>query len=382
MARKKDSDAVEKVFGAEPAWDAGAYQGLLKDDPDWAIAKAINWYQQNATVKENKRWVFDYMKFTKSPKADVEQAKLVDLERFKKDSNRVGYLARIAVRGATLPDNWAKKLKAGIEQFVAWGADKESKSATKAETKRPSVHDRMRVQVTELLEGLEVQVDEFITGIGKRTPPRAWPSMGKFLEAHGVKGKQTSMIADHFRPVLEELQEALEKTDAQLTEGYDFLTKPQLKRLAQFIEGWIAECEEHGATKRKSRKPRKKKQKSPEQLTAKLKCLKESKDFKVSSIDPAKMVGADCIIIFNTKYRFLTIYRAMDQSGMTVKGTSIKSFSVEKSQERRLRDPAKILPLMLKEGIRGISAAFKEVHSKDRVPKGRLNEHCIILRVL
>lgn len=384
MSKNKDSAVTEKAYGSEPSWDAGPYHKLLQsEDPDWAIAKALNWYHLNATPKENKRWIFDYLKFTKASKADIERVKLVDLEKFKRDTNRVGFLARMAVRGAILTDNRTKRLKDGILQFIAWGAEKETKVAAKAsETKRPSVHDRIKDQVSELLANLEIEIDEFVVGIGKRTLPRDWFSMEKFLKVQGIKGKQTSMIADHFRPLLEEIQEAIEKTDEQLQEGYDFLTRPQLKRFAQFVEVWITDCESHGATKRKSRKPRKKKQKSPEQLVARLKYLKESTEHKVVSVDPTKMIGADCIVIFNTKYRFLTIYRAVDQAGMTVKGTTIQSFSVEKSQERRLRAPEKILPVVVREGLRGITAVFKEVRSKDRVPKGRINKDCVIVKVL
>ncbi len=190
------------------------------------------------------------------------------------------------------------------------------------------------------------------------------------------------MIADRWRPLLDEVNEAIAKTDAQLVEGYEFLSRPQLKRFGKFLEVWITDCEAHGATKRKQRKTRVKKVKTPEQLVAKVKYLDKSKEFKVKSVDPKGMIGADCIIIFNVKYRFLTIYRAKDAQGMTIKGTTIQNFNTTKSKERRLRKTKPMLNVAAKMGIRGIGNEFKNVRTRDRVPTGRINKHCVIMRTL
>lgn len=377
------STALLQVYGVEPDWDSGTYADLLKDDPNWATAKAMNWYYLNTSPKHTKRYVLEYLKRVKTKKSVVDKIKLVDLRTFRFDPNRTGFLGRMATRGATLPEFYKKKLETGVAYLTDIGAakQKEAKKQEKLQAKRPTVHDRMREQVGELLAGLEEQLDEFMTGIKKRTLPRDWYSMAKFLKIHEVKGKQTSMIADRWRPLLDEVNEAIGKTDEQLIEGYEFLTRPQIKRLSKFLEVWITDCEAHGATKRKARKTRKKKVKTPEQLVAKVQYMAKSKEFKVSSVDPKTMIGADCIVIFNTKYRFLTIYRASDPSGLTIKGTTIKNFSA-KSIERRLRKPKSMLAVASKMGIRAISNEFKNVQTRDRVPTGRINKQCIIVRTL
>lgn len=379
----KLSDAALRIYGVEPEWDTNPYKRLLKDDPDWAIAKAINWYNANAKPKDNKRWILAYMRGQRFSKANIDRVKRVDLKRFRFDFDRIGFLARMSSNGCKLPTDKKKRLKEGIKRFIAWGAEKQEQAKERAaETDRPTVQDRMKAQVNELLTDLEAKLDEFVEGIGKRTLPRQWYSMAKFLKDRDVKGKQTTMIADHFRATHDEAQTALDKGDPQLVEGYDFLTRPQLKRLVKFLEAWIIACEAHGATKRKSRKPRKKKVKTPAELTAKVQYMKRSKEFKVSSVDPKKIIGADCVIVLNTKYRFFTIYRAKDAAGLTVKGTTIKDFCTTKSKERRLRNPKPILAAARKMGLRAINAEFKNVRTKDRKPTGRLNKHCVILRIL
>lgn len=384
MSKAAIAAAAIRAYGAEPDWKTSQWAKLLKDEPDWAIAKAINWYYQNTTPKHIKKYVIEYLKHVKAKKSVMEKVRRVNLKTFRFDKHRTGFLGRMVTKGATLSEHYDAKLQAGVAYLTGVGTDKEkqAKETEKAQAKRPTVHDRMREQVGELLADLEQQLDEFVTGIKKRTLPRDWFSMASFLKINEVKGKQTSMIADRWRPLLDEVNEAIAKTDPQLVEGYDYMTRPQLKRFGKFLETWIAECEEHGATKRKTRKTRQKKVKTPEQLVAKVKYLEKSKEFKVQSVDPKTMIGADCIVVFNEKYRFLTIYRAADPSGMTIKGTTIQNFSESKSKERRLRKPKPMLAVASKMGLRAISSEFKNVRTRDRVPTGRLNQHCVILRVL
>ncbi len=385
MTKTSLAAATLRVYGAEPDWKIGKYADLMEaDDPNWAIAKAINWYYQNTTAKHIKKYVLAYLKHAKIKKSVVEKIKRVDLRTFRFDPNRTGFLGIMVTRGAKLPPHYAERLKQGIAYLADEGTVKQAqaKETENNRTKQPTVHERMQEQVSDLLTDLETQLDEFLTTIKKRTLPRDWFSISKFLKAHGVKGKQTSMIADRWRPLLDEVNEAIAKTDAQLVEGYEFLTRPQLKRLGNFLEAWITDCETHGATKRKQRKTRKKKVKTPEQLVAKVQYLAKSKEFKVKSVDPKGMIGADVIIVFNEKYRFFTMYRANDVQGMTVKGTTIQNFSPSKSKERRLRKTKAMLAVASKMGLRAISNEFKNVRTRDRVPNGRLNKNCVILRTL
>ena len=377
----KQSAAAMRVYGIEPEWDSLKWKALLGSDPEWAIHKAVNWYYQNTTAKEIKKYVLEYLRHIKSEKSEIDKMKRVDLKTFRYDFYRTGFLGRMVSRGAKLPKHFANRLDRGLADLLAIGAEK-AKAAKENETaqaKRPTIQDRIEDQVGELLADLESEVDGFLSGIKKRTEPNKWFSMAKFLTANEVKGKQTTLIADNWRTLLAEVTEAQERTDDQLTEAYEFLTRPQLKRYGKFLEAWVSDCESHGATKRKTRK---KKVKTPEQLVAKLQYLPKSKEYKVSSVDPKGIIGADCVVIFNEKYRLMTIYRAADAQGMSVKGTTLLNFSTEKSIERRLRKPKPMLAVASKLGLRAINSEFKNVRTTDRKPTGRLNKNCVIVRIL
>lgn len=377
----KLSVAAMRVYGVEPEWDSLRWKTLLKSDPEWAICKAVNWYYQNTTAKDIKKYVLEYVRHIKHEKSEIDKIKRVDLKTFRYDFYRTGFLGRMVTRGATLPKHFAKRLEAGLADLLAVGAEK-AKAATeneKAQAKLPTIQERIEDQVSELLADLESEVDGFLSGIKKRTEPNKWFSMAKFLKVNEVKSKQTTLIADNWRTLLAEVTEAQARTDDQLTEAYEFLTRPQLKRFGKFLEAWVDDCESHGATKRKTRK---KKVKTPEQLVAKLQYLPKSKEYKVASVDPKGIIGADCVVIFNEKYRLMTIYRAADAQGMSVKGTTLLNFSTEKSVERRLRKPKPMLAVASKLGLRAINSEFKNIRTNDRKPTGRLNKNCVILRIL
>lgn len=373
--------AAMRVYGIEPDWASLRWKTLLKSEPEWAICKAVNWYYQNTSAKEIKRYVLEYLRHVKSKKSEIEKIKRVDLKTFRYDHYRTGFLGRMVSRGATLPKHFAKRLEIGLADLLAVGSVKAeaAKENEQAQAKMPTIQERIEDQVSDLLADLESELDGFLNGIKKRTEPNKWFSMAKFLKTNGVKGKQTTLIADNWRTLLAEVDEAQERIDKQLIEGYEFLTRPQLKRLGKFLETWVADCESHGATKRKTRK---KKVKTPEQLVAKLQYLPKSKEYKVSSVDPKEIIGADCVVIFNEKYRLMTIYRAADAQGMSVKGTTLLNYSTEKSVERRLRKPKPMLAVASKLGLRAINSEFKNVRTTDRKPTGRLNKNCVIVRIL
>ena len=94
-------------------------------------------------------------------------------------------------------------------------------------------------------------------------------------------------------------------------------------------------CDRMIAIANANRKPRKKKEKSPEQLVAKMQFKKNDEKANLESIDPAEIIYAEQVWVYNTKTRKLGHYiaRVLDPRGMNrpgtglmVKGTSIKGF--------------------------------------------------------
>lgn len=133
---------------------------------------------------------------------------------------------------------------------------------------------------------------------------------------------------------------------------------------------------------KKTRKPRKRKIKTPIEQVKKLNFLKESPEFKLKSICPTKIVGAKQLWVFNTKYRYLGVYCAENDFGFTVKGSTIQNFDQEKSIEYKLRKPTEPLKKVQEGGKVELRHVFDYIKTKERKLTGRMNQHTIILRAL
>ena len=117
-------------------------------------------------------------------------------------------------------------------------------------------------------------------------------------------------------------------------------------------------------------------------MVAKGKYEEKNEEFKLTSISPTDIIGASKLIVFNTKYRELTIYTTLDPAGFIVKGTTIQNFSKDSSKSKKVRKPENILPVVKTSGIREINKRFTDLNTKSKTPTGRLNSSTIIMKVL
>jgi hypothetical protein len=202
------------------------------------------------------------------------------------------------------------------------------------------------------------------------------------MKKNDVKAIHASKISGYYEALRTELQETLIGKDDQLKEGYSRLTKPQLRRYLEFVNNIISDAESIAQVKKATRKTRKPKEKSANQLTSKLKYLKESGPYKIASIDPNKIIKAQTLIVFNSKYKKLGIYAAADSNGLSVKGTTIINYDTAKSVSKTLRKPEDILPSVLATGKLALNKMFTGIKTASSSLNGRINEDTILVRIL
>ena len=140
-----------------------------------------------------------------------------------------------------------------------------------------------------------------------------------------------------------------------------------------------------------NRKPRKKKEKSPEKLVAKLQYKKQDEKLQVQSIDPTEIIYAEALWVYNTKTRKLGHYKAktLDPRGMNrpgtglmVKGTSIKGFDEENSIQKTLRKPEEQLKEFANSGPKKVLEFYDAIKTMGVKLNGRVNEEVILLRAV
>jgi hypothetical protein len=178
-----------------------------------------------------------------------------------------------------------------------------------------------------------------------------------------------------------ELEEAQAKTDEQLKEGYRHYKAADFKRMIAWIDNLLAAIEQYRGVKKATKKARVKKAPSKEKLISKLKYAKDDKLLKLVSINPADIIGAAELWIYNSKSRKLGKYVAAPYKTLGIKGTSIEGFDTDKSVCKTLRKPEEKLKEFNKAGKVQLRKFLEDIKATETKMNGRINADIVLLRV-
>jgi hypothetical protein len=98
------------------------------------------------------------------------------------------------------------------------------------------------------------------------------------------------------------------------------------------------------------------------------------------SINPAEIVGAQELWVYNTKTRKLGKYIASTSDGLTVKGTSVENFT-DKSMSKTLRKPEQQLLEFNKSTKVQLRKFLENIKATETLLNGRINTDTVLLRV-
>jgi hypothetical protein len=348
--------------------------------------EAMKYYHLNHKATELKGKVIDWMGRNDYAKDQIKQFKATKDWRC---SSTMGAIAANMIRGmqpvrkdfndGKSSEAWLRK---EIERILSEGkGDVEPETiierAPTAYT--PSVQDRLREASLRMTEEIEDAIERF-----QDNPDTFDHKAFKLLNL--LKGKQAKaaharIIRDLYKPSLAELQEAYSGKDEQLKEGYSHISKKNLKKLVDFYNEIVSACEMLGQEAKVNRKPRAKKAVSKDKLIAKLKFKKSDEQLKIVSINPADIVGAKELWVFNIKTRKLGKYIAEEFSDLSVKGTTIINFDESKSTQKTLRKPVEQLKAFKSAGKVQLRKFLEDINAVDIKLNGRVNEETLLLRV-
>jgi hypothetical protein len=182
-----------------------------------------------------------------------------------------------------------------------------------------------------------------------------------------------------------------DKIDAHLAEmtleGYETLNKKRLASYKAFFSGLASDLDRFSANKKaaKPKSVRVSKEKPAEKLVSKVSYQKDFAPLKLVSIPPTQIVKAKSLWVYNTKYKQLTVYHAVDDKGLCIKGTTITNFDPTSSMTKRLGwKVEETIQSVLTSGKISVRKIMSEDLKKlsPMVAKGRLNENSILLRVI
>jgi len=358
MARILDANVVFSGYEPKFSIELSKVQMML----------ALNWYSQNKTSKDAEKYVTDY--FKKKLK--------VDIGSLAKDCNSTFcYICRIVYNGGMLSVKDQIWFDNQIKQIENQMSVKKVKVVEVVPGNVISIQDRIREKSQECIGELEGQLDDYITSDYKIDA-----SPYGVMHTMNIKSVHVNRIVEVFKRRRIEFDTVLNTDDKELKEAYSNFTKPQLKKVVAWCDQVILDCQKVMGSAAQNRKPRKRKVKSPEELTVKVKVLDKFDELKLVSIPATEIIGAMQLWVYNVKTRKLGCYHAEDAGGFSVKGTSLENFNESKSVHKKLRKPEVSLPEVMKAGKVLLRNYMDGIRAVESALTGRLNADTILLRSL
>lgn len=355
------------------------YKGLSKDKKTFVrdFRKAMYYVHYEIAIKKLKAETVKYAK-----KQFPELKNLDALENYY--FSVVGKPCLILNNGGAVPNEWehfvVTELEKLNEQATAIQIEKDKEKEQKEEKPKQqiTIQDRLRDQAAEVAAIFDGWVDEFILDPRKFKADDYEPYTE--MQLASLKGPHVRHIINFYEPELKEIEIVLKNPDDDLKEAYDSYTKPQLKKLLKLYEKIMAAANVI-VESAKSKRPRKKKPVSAEKKVSKLKFMDSFPKLGIASQNPADIIGAKEVWVYNTKTRKLGKYVALDAAGLDVKGTSILNFLEKDSVEKTLRKPEQQIKDFNASGKVALRKFLENINAVDVKLKGRMNENIIILKI-
>ena len=344
----------------------------LGDEPlmvgDIKVTQCLNWYNYMCTTSEARDYIKEYFKNTGKPEKSKNLSKISDTDI----PLTAAWLCRMISRGYKPQGTTMMFVSSNLMDML--NKVKEEIVETN-NIPTLSIQDRMRERTHDILGEIEGLIDDYIHKNEEF-------SLYTWLQSNNIPAAYATSIIAKLSPVLEELLEAYDGEDPQLKEGYRSYKKSEIKRLIDFYNTMCEDASKYANVTKKTRAPRKPRVQSVEKKLKSFKYQKEDNTFKIASVNPEKIIGAQELWTFNTKYKTLSVFRALDRGGLDVKGTSVIKFSEETSFTMRTgRDPEGAIKKVTEGGKILLRKIDQELKNHAAL-QSRINENTILLRVL
>lgn len=357
MARGKKSALAKKVALLDEKY-LGQEPMLSENATELNFSMAFNWYNYFYTMKDGKTWILEWMKNSGYSKNAIKKIENVHEIKF----NLVyGAIARMLSRGSFVQERMKEKLKAKIEEVS--NQVEETSNDTDVVV---SLQDRVSQISSDLIAELDGKLDLALSGDFSF-------NTYNYLKTNNIRVAVIGKVSAYFKRVANDLT----------YEGHEYLGKKRFKEYKAFVEGMVADLDRYASNEVKTRAPRKpraKKMKSPEEQVKNLQYKVEDLDLKIKSVNPAAIIGARQIWLYNTKYKVLMQYSTEAEGGLGVKGNKILNY--DKGRGRKLRKPSETLQTLLSAGKVGLRTILDNLTTKEFTPNGKFNSDIVIVRVV
>ena len=292
-----------------------------------------------------------------------------------------------SVHWKKLGNEWPEKWngKADIERWIKRTRVAALKKMTVKTSEGPVIPKKSPMEIvkektSDFIAEIEDIIDMFNTDVHMD-----WDNYSVYNEMvkADLNAVSAKKVLDYYKPLQAEMTELVEKKTEDLVEAYSHWKLRERKQFLKIVTSICDDAEKYVMSKKAVRKPSKPRVKTADKQIAKLNYLKDSNEFKLTSINPTLIIGSNRLYTFNTKTRMLTEYVNEKPGGFEVKGSTLVGFDADRSRGIRLRKPEEHLTTFLSKTPAAINKFWGTLTTKtvDNV-NGRINKDTIILRVL
>ena len=245
----------------------------------------------------------------------------------------------------------------------------------------PSIQERIKEASNNIIAEIEEAVDDFINNPDKF---KGLDAVKLFRKLNVNQAHARHIRAFYEGPLAEYhmLQQPAREQDEDLREGYAHLDKAAIKRGVTLFSGILGACDLITAESKATRKTRTPKPKSADKLVAKMKYCKTDEKYKVASINPADIIDATEVWVFNIKTRKLGKYVAEEHALLQIKGTTLQFFDANASVAKTLRKPEQQLSDFNKSGKVQLRKFLDNIKGVETKMNGRFNADTVILKAV
>ena len=364
--RSADTNAM----GMEPTWKTQPTEGRIS-----ALSHAFSWYNYFYGKKDAREMIVNYLE-THGRKNDVRTLKQIPDSSIRLTT---GWLCRMSQVGLELNEHEQIKLDNLLKDILESKQDAVAEeTAVDDAVPKITIQDRLREKVSECAGELDGLFDEFVTSGAKLTADYK-PVV--LMRSMNVAPQMVNDIKQIWIRKLEEFDAAVAGKDADLVQGYSFLSKVQLRNCVKFCELVISDCGAYVQIKKVERKPRKVRAVPPEKRAAKFKHVMEFAELELKGLPAASLVDKAEAWLYDTKKRKL-IHLVADSytQAFTVKSNSVIGFSTVESLQKTVRKPADVLKALGAAGKPAARKIYKDLTTTETAFNGRGTENLIILK--
>lgn len=383
MAKKKAGMSRQtiddKMMGPEPAWvDGDITTENYSKELNWGLRWYNYYWKPKQYVKPALKYAKDVLNYSKKDIDSLKKLKDWQLSL----TPGPGRLAQIALRGFPT-DEFADYLKDKYDECLRLANEivAEEQEEKKQKAKKPVISpaERMRMKVVDTIMG---DFDEMVVDSWMDDVYDTEFDTYTLLKKHDIKGTGLNIFKQRVEEYHLEISDAYDKKCDQAVEAYSHVKRTNLRKMKKQLKDILSDIEKIRMAQKQTRKPRAHKAKASDKQVEKLQYCKENVDAKLASINPVTIPGAQRLYMFNVKNKKLTEFVSNSSSGFEVSGTSLKNFDPALSRCVTLRKPDDVIPGVMTKTVKQIDNLWKSLTTKTTQPTARINNDCILLRVL